>query len=112
MKDFLKVSGLIILTILCFTGLLFIMSGIGLIHFKFFGPKYESVRRQVFEETKSYTYGAVQDLVKYKYEWERADYTGKKAIENVVRMRFANFDPNKINNPELRYWFESIISGK
>ena len=112
MKDFFKILGITILGILCFTGLIFLISGLGLIHLKFFGPKYESVKREIFEENKSYTYGVIQDLVKYKYEWEKADYTGKKAIENIVRMRFANFDPNKINNHKLRAWFESIISGK
>ena len=111
-KDIIKVIlwGFVGFIIGC--GLLFGLSYVGLVHYKIFKPTYENVRRQAWEETKSYTYGMVQDLAKYKYEWEKADPTGKAAIENMVRVRFANFPPDYINNPELRAWFEMIIAGR
>ena len=82
---------------------------LGLVHKKIFKPMSENIERETFENTKSYVYGVVQDLAKYKHEWEKSDKVGKKAIENVVRMRFANFNPNKINNSELRTWFKNIM---
>ena len=110
MKEMLKWLGVGTGALLLFVILMFVLSAVGLVHFKIFAPRYESAKREVFEETKSYVYGAVQDLAKYKYEWEQGDEVKRRAIENVVRVRFANFPPEKINNPQLRAWFEMIIS--
>ena len=86
------------------------VSYFGLVNYKFFGPKFESARRVVFEQSKSYVYGAVQDLAKYHHEWLTArDDISRKAIESLVRQRFANLDPSVINNVELRKWFCKII---
>lgn len=71
----------------------------------FFEPKHESVNRYVFENTKSYVYGAVQDIAKYKKEYEEGDDVEKKIIANALRERFANFDPDNINSMSLRDWF-------
>ena len=88
--------------------LAFLLELIGLGFFKFFEPKKENIRREVFENTKSYIYGAVQDLAKYYQEYQKADQNGRQTIANVVKFRFSNLDANKIKAVSLRNWFTEI----
>ena len=70
---------------------------------RFFNPREENVRREVFEETKSYQHGKTQDLAKYYEEYHKAESAeDKAAIRSVVKMRFAEFDAEKLHSPELR----------
>jgi len=75
---------------------------------KFFAPKEQSVKRQVFEETKSYVHGVLQDLGKYYDEYNKADKQEKQIIANVIKQRFAEFDANNIKSFVLRQWFVSV----
>lgn len=87
-------------------GLLFISGIIQLEFIRFFKPKFESVERNVFEETKSYVHGAIQDIAKYYQEYQSTD--NKEVIENVIKMRFSEFDAEKIKSSKLRSWFVEI----
>jgi len=74
----------------------------------FFNPKWQNVERQTFEQTQSYTHGKIQDLAKYYEEYTEAEGDDaaieKKAIINLVKMNFAEFDESTIRNDTLRYW--------
>ncbi len=70
--------------------------------FKFLEPKRENVRREVFENTKSYLHGAQQDLGKYFNEYQSASEDEKEAIRITIQMRFAELDEGKIQNPRVR----------
>ena len=77
----------------------------GLYHlgmFKFFAPKFQDVRRDVFENTKSYLHGIQQDLGKYYLEYQTADTDEKEAIRATIQMRFGEVDANKLQSPQLR----------
>lgn len=86
--------------------LIFVLELVNLGFFGFFAPKYEDIRREVFENTQSYTHGKIQDLARRYHEWRKADlsnnYTSKTAIEEMIRMEFAMFDETKIDNKKLR----------
>jgi len=69
---------------------------------RIFKPAYENVDRQVFENTKSYTYGKVQELAKYYAEYQKASYEDKRTIKKLIVINFANFDADKIQSPTLR----------
>ena len=76
-------------------GIAFAMELGGLQWDKFFAPKHEAVRREVYENTESYTRGMAQQLSKYRYEYVTAKTPeDKKAIAAVVRSTFANYDRN------------------
>jgi hypothetical protein len=65
--------------------------------FKFFAPKYENVRREVFENTRSYNQAKLQELSKYRLEYLRSkDEEEKKAIASTIRHRFAGYDKRKL----------------
>jgi len=70
--------------------------------FKFFAPKTENIKREVFENTKSYLHGVQQDLGKYYHEYQKADDSSKEIIKSTIRMRFAEVDVSKLQSAKLR----------
>lgn len=94
-----------------FVGLIaivFILELTGLGFFKFFEPKRENIRREVFENTKSYVQGVQQDLGKYYDEYQRADEQRKQTIKKVIQMRFPEVDASKLQSPQLRQFLTNM----
>jgi hypothetical protein len=53
----------------------------------FFAPKYENVRRNTFEQSKSFRTGAVQELENMRFEYIKAAPEHKKALADIIRHR-------------------------
>ena len=84
---------------------LVLIFGLGLFslgYYKFFAPKYEDARREVFENTKSYLHGVQQDLGKYYLEYQSANEDGKSAIRTTIQIRFAEVDASKLQSVQLQ----------
>jgi len=62
----------------------------------FFAPKHEAVRRKVFKQTRSYNEGKIQDLAKYKFEYEKADTANRAVIASTIRHMFADFQCDEL----------------
>ena len=58
-----------------------------LIFTAFFAPKFENVRRNTFEQSKSFQTGAVQELQNMQFEYIKAAPEHKKALSDVIRHR-------------------------
>ena len=102
---------IILISIGCFVGfllLVFILEYFHLGMFGFFEPKKEAIRRNVFEETKSYVHGKVQDLASYYGQYQSAKSGDRPAIAEVIKMRFAEFDENKIKNQKLKEFLVEV----
>lgn len=70
--------------------------------YQHFGTRYADADREIFKSTATYNEGMLDDLAKYKYEYDTAeDDVERSAIASLVRNRFANFDQSKIENKEL-----------
>ena len=95
-KEILKWAGVFFGII----AVVFVLELVGLGFFKFFEPKRENIRREVFENTKSYTHGKIQDLAKYYKEYTEGKDKG--AIKAVIQIQFAEFDETRIVNTKLR----------
>ena len=103
MKEKTKVFGFSIAWIMGFFVLLFAISLISLGYYKFFAPRYENARREVFESTKSYIQGVQQDLGKYYLEYQKAESEkDREAIKATIQMRFAEVDAGKLQSLQLR----------
>ena len=72
------------------------LSFAGLYYYKFFAPKYEGARREVFEQTRSYNQAKLQELAKYRLEYLKADESNKVAIASTIRHRFADYDAKRL----------------
>lgn len=93
-----KIVGLSLIVLV----VLFLLGLYGLGWMKFFEPKKENIRREIFEQTQSYTHGKIQELAKYHDEYNRADAKDKEALRQMIIMRFAEFDAEKIKSPKLK----------
>jgi hypothetical protein len=58
-----------------------------LIFTSFFGPKFEDVRRNTFERSKSFRDGSLQELENMRFEYIKASPEHKKALADVIRHR-------------------------
>lgn len=104
-----KIIGISLLAIILSIALMFGAGILDLEFIKFFAPRKENIRREVFENTKSYTHGKIQDLAKYYDEYRKLeDVTEKSSIESVIKMQFANFDASVIDNQQLKSFLISI----
>jgi hypothetical protein len=57
----------------------------------FWNPKEEQVRREVFEQTKSYKQGMIQDLRNMQFEYVQAKPEHKSALRSIILHRSADF---------------------
>lgn len=55
----------------------------------FFAPKFENVRRNTFEQSKSFRTGAIQELQNMQFEYIRSDAEHKAALADIIRHRAA-----------------------
>lgn len=88
--------------------LVFFFNSVDLASFKFFAPKYENARREVFENTQSYVEGKRQEVSKYRLEYLRAkDPAEKNAIRMTILQSTANLDLSKLP-PDLEMFVRQL----
>jgi hypothetical protein len=104
MKNVFKVSGIVAAAL----AVIFVIGLFGLGWNKFFLPKQENIRREVFEETQSFVHGKIQDLAKYKLEYDKASPESQEALRFIIINRFAEFDETKIKSAGLRNFLIKI----
>jgi len=86
-----------ILAIIIFIALAFVLELGGLKWKRFFSPRHENVRRDVFEATRSYNQAKIQELAKYKLEYETTQDEGAKMVlANFIRHKFADYNDSKL----------------
>lgn len=78
--------------------------------YKFFAPKQEAVRREVFEQSKAYNQGVAQELEGAEMDYAHADADQKAAIRSVVLHRVADYDESKLT-PDLREFVDTLRHG-
>lgn len=65
--------------------------------------KTTEIDRKVVEESRSYNEAKVQQLAKYKREYDKGDADTKKAIEATVRATCASYDADRLPG-NLKYF--------
>lgn len=85
MKDYLKMTGAIVVGLAAIALLLFFMQLLGFGLFKTFAPKYEQVRRETFEQSQAYNEGMRRDLESIRNEYlATTDPASKAALRATV----------------------------
>ena len=93
MREFFIFVSIVAFGLLCIVSLQFF----GLINYQFFAPKYEAVRRQVFENTQSYQQGSMRDFDNLYLAYVQAKSEDEKAvIIDTLRHRTAGVQPDNI----------------
>ena len=70
-----------------------------------YGVKNADIDREIYEQSKSYIHGKLQDLAKYYEEYQNADLSGKEVIHNMIQLNFAEFEVKHIDNDKLKVFF-------
>jgi len=103
-----KIGFIFIGCVVILIGLTFAFEALDIVKFGLFEPKRENIKREVFENTKSYVHGVIQDLGKYYDEYRKADTGEKQAISEVIKMRFTEFEADKIPNQKLKEFLVEV----
>jgi hypothetical protein len=110
----MKISEIIAFVTLSLLGILaltWIVQGNDFLLYRTFAPKQEEVRREVFEQTKSYNEGMAQEIRAMQLDYVKANDEQKKAIASIVLHRVAGYDLTKLP-PDLRAFVRDVGSSQ
>ncbi len=93
-----------LLTIL---GLTWLIQGNQFFLLRVFGPAEEAVRRETFEQSKSYRQGMVQELQNMQVEYLKASPEHRQALRGIILHRTADFDAEAMP-PDLRQFIRGL----
>jgi hypothetical protein len=97
----------IILVLLIATGITWAVQGSDFFLYSFWAPKYEGVRRNVFENTKSYNQGMVQELQNMQFEYEKSTPSQQAALRTIILHRAADY-PEESMPADLRVFIDKL----
>lgn len=85
----------VVLFIVAILALAWIVQGNDFFMYKYFAPKYEQTRRQVFEQTRSFNQGMVQELENMQLEYlKTTDLNAKAAMASIILHRASGYNLN------------------
>lgn len=90
-------------------GLTWIFQGSEFFLYKFFAPRQEAVRREVFEQSKAYNQGMIQELDQFYRNYAKGGKEEKAAIKALVLHRVADF-PSESLPSYLQSWVTELRS--
>lgn len=96
MKTFFVSAGIFIAFIVLLLGITWIFQGNDFFMYRFFGLRYENTRREIFEQSKAYRQGMVQELQNLLFEYEQADEGHKDALRSMILHRAADVPDDAI----------------
>lgn len=96
MKEVFKTIGYVVLSITALLLVTWIFTGNDFFLYKFFAPKTEAVRREVFEQSKAYNQGMIQELQNMQFEYIKADSSHRDALASIILHRVADYDEEKL----------------
>lgn len=103
----MKTLALYVGTILALIALVWLLAFNSLGMSKFFGPLFEDVRRQTFEQSKAYRDGANQELQALRVEYLKADPVVRPALAHAIRHKAAGL-PDGTLPSDLAYFIKEL----
>lgn len=88
------IAGLVLMIVLYGVG--FLATGGDLAIYRFWAPKQENARRQVFQNTQSYVQGKIQNLEQECFAFHGAEGTQKNALASEIRNEASTIDLDKL----------------
>jgi hypothetical protein len=101
--------GLGIAAVLAILALTWVFQGNSFFLYKYFAPKQEQVRREVFEQSKAYNQGMQQELSAMRFEYIRAAPEHRAALASVILHRTADYDEGLLT-ADLRTFLAQLRS--
>lgn len=107
MKDTAIVTGWLVLGTVVLMGITWAFTGNDFFLYQYFAPKREAVRREVFEQSKAYRQGMVQELQNMQFEYVKASPSQQDALASIILHRVADFNENDLP-PDLRSFIQQL----
>lgn len=111
MKDFFKVLAAGLAILIAIVGIAWVLQGNQFFLYRYFAPKTEGVRREVFEQSKAYKQGMIQELQNMQFEYVKADDAHKKSLAAIILHRAADFDDGELP-ADLRSFIDGLRSDR
>ena len=103
------VIGTFVGVVIILLGMTWVFQGNDFFLYQYFGPKTEQVRRTIFEQSKAYNQGMVQELQNMQFEYAKATPEQRDALASVILHRAADYDMNDSRVPsDLRQFVEQL----
>lgn len=89
-------------------GMTWLVEGNDFFLYKYFAPRQEQVRRQVFETTRSFNQGMIQELENMQFEYDKTtDPTAKDSLAQIILHRASGYN---LNDPDVPQSLRTFIS--
>jgi hypothetical protein len=97
----MKIVGAVLLILVLMFGLTWVVEGNDFFLYKYFGPRREQVRRQVFEQTRSFNQGMIQELENMQRDYIKTpDKDAKAALASIILHRASGYNLDDPDVPE------------
>jgi hypothetical protein len=107
----MKIVGYVVLAAVAILGISWVATDNYFFLYKYFAPKQEAVRRQVFEQSKAYNQGMIQELQNMQFEYLKTDKAHQAALASIILHRAADYDVDKLP-ADLRHFIQSLKEKK
>ena len=78
-------------------GLGWVVQGNDFFLYQYFAPKQEAVRREVFEQSKAYNQGMIQELQNMQFQYvQEKDEKTKAALASIILHRAEDYQEDKL----------------
>jgi len=110
MKKALAVIGAILALLILTMGFGWLSAGNDFAMFRFFAPRREAVRREVFEQSKAYRQGMINELRDYQMQYIKGDAAQKAAMATLI-IRQADQVPAAVLPADLAQFIATLRPG-
>lgn len=104
----MKIVGSVVAVIVLLFGLTWLVEGNDFFLYKYFGPRREQVRREVFEQTRSFNQGMIQELENMQFEYTKTtDSQSKAALASIILHRASGYN---LDDPDVPQSLRTFIA--
>lgn len=103
MSDFFKAVGIVLAGLAA----IFALSYLALANARFFAPRHEALRNEVFHNSQAYTDGMAHDLDDIQTEYVQATPEAKVSLRAIAIRRFSIYPQDRLT-PEQRAFYNDL----
>jgi len=78
-------------------------------HYKTFAPKYEQTRREVFEQSRAYNAGTIQNIRSAERDYITAPADRRAGLASAIVQQYADYPDEALPN-DLRHFMQCLRS--
>ncbi len=104
----MKVIGIVLAVLIGVFGLVWLFEGETLLRYSVFAPRYEQQRRTIFEQSRAFNQGMVQELENMQFEYVKASPEQRDALSSIILHRASGYD---MDDPIVPQALRSFING-